>query len=184
MLASLLGYFFCTITMLTAVAVLLTSFANISLRIDKGRLHLRPPVIERTVATDETAQPHPASPPAKGVSSVIATAKADTKKSKQYKPKVFADSPTTMAMGTGWVMPKNVAGQKVSFSADPAPEDQTGDARDGYQLCAKIGNQTDRLAHSLGKRPAELAGRFETRTAPMVTFGAGDTGAVVDLASG
>jgi hypothetical protein len=49
---------------------------------------------------------------------------------------------------------------------------------------AKIGNQTDRLAHSPGKRPAELAGRFETRTAPMVTFGAGDTGAVVDLASG
>ena len=28
------------------------------------------------------------------------------------------------------------------------------------------------------------AGRFETRTAPMVTFGAGDTGAVVDLTSG
>jgi len=49
---------------------------------------------------------------------------------------------------------------------------------------AKIGNQTDGLAHSPGKRPAELAGRFETRTAPMVTFGAGDTGAVVDLASG
>ena len=49
---------------------------------------------------------------------------------------------------------------------------------------AKIGNQIDRLAHSPGKRPAELAGRFETRTAPMVTFGAGDTGAVVDLASG
>ena len=48
----------------------------------------------------------------------------------------------------------------------------------------KSENQTDRLAHSPGKRPAELAGRFETRTAPMVTFGAGDTGAVVDLASG
>src|SRR5215468_12015401 len=36
---------------------------------------------------------------------------------------------------------------------------------------AKIGNQTDGLAHSPGKRPAELAGRFETRTAPMVTWG-------------
>src|SRR5262249_32338797 len=31
--------------------------------------------------------------------------------------------------------------------------------------------QTDRLAHSPGEPPAELAGRFETRTAPMVTFG-------------
>ena len=48
----------------------------------------------------------------------------------------------------------------------------------------QIGNQTDRLAHSPGEPPAELARRFETRTAPMVTFGAGDTGAVVDLASG
>jgi hypothetical protein len=57
----------------------------------------------------------------------------------------------------------------------------------GWRSCplsAKGENQTDRLAHSPGKRPAELAGRFETRTAPMVTFGAGDTGAVVDLASG
>src|SRR5262249_44224270 len=35
----------------------------------------------------------------------------------------------------------------------------------------KIGNQTDRLAHSPGEPPAELAGRFETRTAPMVTCG-------------
>jgi hypothetical protein len=52
------------------------------------------------------------------------------------------------------------------------------------QLSAKGGNQTDRLAHSPGKRPAELPGRLETRTAPMVTFGAGDTGALVDLASG
>ena len=38
-------------------------------------------------------------------------------------------------------------------------------------LSAKIGNQTDRLAHSPGKPPGELAGRFETRTAPMVTWG-------------
>jgi hypothetical protein len=38
-------------------------------------------------------------------------------------------------------------------------------------LGAKILNQTDRLAHSPGKRPAELAGWFETRTAPMVTWG-------------
>ena len=100
MLASLLGYFFCTITMLTAVAVLLTSFANISMRVDKGRLHLRPPVIEWTVATEETA--HPASSPAKGVSSVVATGKADTKKSKQYKPKVFVRQPNNYGYGYGY----------------------------------------------------------------------------------
>ena len=40
-----------------------------------------------------------------------------------------------------------------------------------WPLSAKIGNQTDRLAHSPGEPPAELAGRFETRTAPMVTWG-------------
>jgi hypothetical protein len=40
------------------------------------------------------------------------------------------------------------------------------------------------LAHSPGEfcePPAELAGRLETRTAPMVTVGAGDTGPVVGV---
>ena len=64
------------------------------------------------------------------------------------------------------------------------PRKRTSLSAIGTPLSAKIGNQTDRLAHSPGEPPAELAGRFETRTAPMVTFGAGDTGAVVDLASG
>jgi hypothetical protein len=81
------------ITMLTAVTVLLTSFSGIS-TLKQGRRHLRPPVIGRTVTAEDTAQSH--SPvakeasPAKDVSPVVATAKADTKKSKHYKPKVFA----------------------------------------------------------------------------------------------
>ena len=102
MLVPLLGYFFCMITMLTAVTVLLTSFSGIStLKQGRHHLHLRPPVIGRTVTAEETAQWHSpvakeASPaakeasPAKDVSPVVATAKADTKKSKHYKPKVFA----------------------------------------------------------------------------------------------
>jgi hypothetical protein len=95
MLASLLGYFFCMITMLTAVTVLLTGFSGISTRLKQARHHPRPPVIGRTVTAEDTAQWH--SPvakeasPAKDVSPVVvATAKADTKKSKHYKPKVLA----------------------------------------------------------------------------------------------
>ena len=106
MVAPLLGYFFCMITMLTAVVVVLTGFSNISTS-KQERHHLRPPVIGRTVTAEEPAQrPSPvakeASPakdassaakeasPAKDVSSFVATAKADTKKSKHYKPKVLA----------------------------------------------------------------------------------------------
>ena len=106
MIAPLLGYFFCMITMLTAVVVVLTGLSNISTS-KQERHHLRPPVIGRTVTAEEPAQrPSPvakeaspakdASPaakeasPAKDVSSFVATAKADTKKSKHYKPKVLA----------------------------------------------------------------------------------------------
>jgi len=100
MLAPLLGYFFCMITMLTAVVVVLTGFSNIS-TLKQGRPHLRPPVIGRTVTAEETAQrsspvAKEAAPakkeaaPAKDVSPVVATAKADTKKIKHYKPKVVA----------------------------------------------------------------------------------------------
>jgi len=93
MLAPLFGYFFSMIAMLTAFAVLLTSFSNIS-TLGKGRHHLRPPVIGRTVTVDQAAQSQ--SPvaqetsPAKDVSAILPTAKADTKKSKHYKPKVVA----------------------------------------------------------------------------------------------
>ena len=113
MVAPLLGYFFCMITMLTAVVVVLTGLSNISTS-KQARHHLRPPVIGRTVITEEPAQrPSPvakeaspatdASPaakeasPAKDVSSFVATAKADTKKSKHYKPKVFAYKPKVLA---------------------------------------------------------------------------------------
>jgi hypothetical protein len=93
MIAPLLGYFFCMITMLTAVVVVLTGLSNISTS-KQERHHLRPPVIGRTVTAEEPAQrPSPVAKeasPAKDVSSFVATAKADTKKSKHYKPKVFA----------------------------------------------------------------------------------------------
>jgi hypothetical protein len=91
MLGTLFGYFFCMVTMLTAAVVVLTGISNISM-IGNGRQHLRPPVIGRTVAVE--MQRH--SPvvkeetPAKDVSPVVSTAKADTKKSKHYKPKVLA----------------------------------------------------------------------------------------------
>jgi hypothetical protein len=70
--------------------VLLTGLSNIS-TLGNGR-HYPRAAIARTITVD--AQRH--SPvakeasPAKDVSPVVATAKADTKKSKHYKPKVFA----------------------------------------------------------------------------------------------
>src|SRR6516225_8209911 len=94
MVAPLLGYFFCMITMLTAVVVVLTGLSNISTS-KQERHHLRPPVIGRTVTAEEPAQrPSPvakeaAPAKAKDVSLVVGTAKADTKKIKHYKPKVL-----------------------------------------------------------------------------------------------
>jgi hypothetical protein len=92
MLAPLFGYLFSMITMLTAVVVVLASFSNISTL--KGRHHLRPPEIAPTLTVDRAAQSQsPAAQetsPAKEVSATISMAKADTKKSKRYKPKVVA----------------------------------------------------------------------------------------------
>ena len=115
MLFPFLGYVVAS-TVLTAVAVLLTGLVNTA-TLEKGRHH-PPPVIARTVKVE--VQRHPpaakeappardASPvakeasPAKDVSSVgketspakkvppvVSTAKADTRKSKHYKPKVLA----------------------------------------------------------------------------------------------
>jgi hypothetical protein len=88
MLAPLFGYFFSMITVLAAAVVLLTGISNIS-SIGNGRQHLRPPVIGRTV-TVEVQRRLPVvkeEAPAKDVSPVVATAKADTKKIKHYKPK-------------------------------------------------------------------------------------------------
>jgi len=89
--ASLFGYFFGMITVLTAAVVLLTGLSNIS-TVGNGR-HYPRPAIARTVTVE--LQRH--SPVAKeassakdNVSPVVATAKADTKKIKHYKPKVLA----------------------------------------------------------------------------------------------
>ena len=104
MLGSLFGYFFCMVTMLTAVTVLLTCFPNIS-TIANGRHHLRTPVIGRTVTVEVQRQRQRHSQvakdeaPAKDFSPVIVTAKADTKKGKHYKPKVFARQPNNYGYG-------------------------------------------------------------------------------------
>ena len=102
MLGPLLGYFFSMITVVTAAAVLLAGFVNISPS-RKGSQHLRPPAIGQTVMVETQRHSPPVakeSSPAKSVakeassakdvSPVVAIAKADTKKSKHHKPKVFA----------------------------------------------------------------------------------------------
>ena len=101
MLASLFGYFLSMITVLTAVVVVLTSFSNIS-AIGHARQHLRPPVIGRTVAVEVQRRSQVAkeeAPAAKDVIPVVSTAKADFKKIKHYKPKVFARSPNNYGYG-------------------------------------------------------------------------------------
>ena len=88
--ASLFGYFFGMITVLTGAVVLLTGLPNIS-TIGNGR-HYPRPAIARTV-TVELQRHSPAAKqasPAKDVSPVVSTAKADTKQIKHYKPKVLA----------------------------------------------------------------------------------------------
>jgi hypothetical protein len=86
----LFGYVFSMITVLTAAVVLLTGLSNIS-TLGSGRHNPRP-AIARTITVE--AQRH--SPVAKetvlatDVSPVVATAKADTKKIKHYKPKALA----------------------------------------------------------------------------------------------
>ena len=93
MLLSLFGYFFSMITTLTAIVVLLTNFSNISTSGNGGH-HLRPPLIDRTVTVDQAAHSQSSvaqeTSPAKDVSAILSTAKADTKKSKHYKSKVIA----------------------------------------------------------------------------------------------
>jgi len=105
---------------LSAVVVVLTSFSNIS-TIGNGRNHLRPPVIGRTVTVEVQRQRHSQvakdQAPAMDFSPVIVTAKADTKKGKHYKPKVFARQPNNYGYGNALGMRKT---QEVSFSADPA----------------------------------------------------------------
>jgi hypothetical protein len=104
MLAPLFGYFFSMIAVLTVAVAVLTSFSNIS-TFGNVRHHSSPPAIGRTVTVELQRHspvanaPSPAkdvapvakeASPAKDITPVVATAKADTKKSRRYKPKVFA----------------------------------------------------------------------------------------------
>ena len=144
MLFPFLGYVVAS-TVITAVAVLLTGLVNTS-TLEKGRHH-PPPVIARTVKVE--VQRHPpvakeappakdASPvakeasPAKDVSSVgketspakkvppvVSTAKADTKKSKHYKPKVFAYKPKVLARQRNNYRYGNALGYAVEYGYGP-----------------------------------------------------------------
>ena len=88
----MLGYFFGAITAFVAVVALAIGLFNIPATVN-GTRHYPRPVIARTVMV-ETQRHSPSvakeASPAKDVSPVVATAKADTKKSKHHKPKVFA----------------------------------------------------------------------------------------------
>jgi hypothetical protein len=103
----LLGYFFCMIAVLTATAVATISFFSTS---TSERVHHYPrPVVERNVtATNEeprlfmvvpdtkdipptkNTEANPASIPGASPNASIPTEKAEIKKSKPHKPKVFA----------------------------------------------------------------------------------------------
>jgi hypothetical protein len=90
-LAAVLGYFFGAITAFTAVVALAVSLFNIAAEVNGPRKQPRP-VAARTVRVE--VQRHlplaKEASAAKAVIPVVATAKADTKKLKHHKPKVFA----------------------------------------------------------------------------------------------
>jgi hypothetical protein len=86
-----LGYFFGAITAFTAVAALAVGLFNIAAAVNGPRQ--RPhPVVARTVMVEVQRHSSVAkeASAAKDVSPVVATAKAETKKIKHYKPKVLA----------------------------------------------------------------------------------------------
>ena len=128
-----LAYFFSMITVLTGAVVVLNGLSNIS-TLGNGRHYPRPPVIGRSVMV-ETQRHSPRvakeassaksvakeAAPAKDVSPVIATAKADTKKSSITSLKRSPVSATSTAMETRWVMPRNPdTALEVLFSANQA----------------------------------------------------------------
>jgi len=92
MRASLFGYFFGMIAALSAAVVSLTGLSNIS-TVGNGRRYPRP-AITQTVTVELQRRRSPvakeASAATHDVSSAVATAKADTKKTKHYHPKVLA----------------------------------------------------------------------------------------------
>jgi len=111
-----LGYFFGVITAFTAVVALAIGLFNVTAAVN-GPHHYSRPVIARTVTTPPVKE----ASPARGVSSVVSTAKADTKKASITNPKWSPVSTTTMPLGTHWVTLKNLGtAQKVPFSTNPA----------------------------------------------------------------
>ena len=122
----MLGYFFGAITAFVAVVALAIGLFNIPATVN-GTRHYPRPAIARTVMV-ETQRHSPSvakeSSPAKSVakeassakdvSPVVATAKADTKKSKHHKPKVFARQRDNY----GYWNARGYA-QRNFFSADP-----------------------------------------------------------------
>ncbi len=99
MLAPLFGYFFGMITVLTGAVVLLTGLPNIS-TIGNGH-HYPRPAIARTVTVELQRHSRVAkASPAKDVSPVVSTAKADTKQIKHSKPKVLARQRNNYGYGT------------------------------------------------------------------------------------
>jgi hypothetical protein len=90
MLAPLFGFFFCVVAVLAAAVALLSGLSNIS-TIGNGR-HYPRPAIARTVTVElqRHSRVEKEASPAKDVSPVVSTAKADTKQIKHYKPKVLA----------------------------------------------------------------------------------------------
>ena len=102
MLAPLVGSFLFMITVLTAAVVALSGLSNISTLGNGRHYHPRPPVIGRTVMVETQRHSSVAKEetPAKDVSPVIATAKADAKKGKHYKSKVVARQRNNYGYGT------------------------------------------------------------------------------------
>jgi hypothetical protein len=83
-----LGYFFGVIMAFTAVLALAVGLFNITGAVNgRQRPH---PVIARTVTVEAQRHSPKEASAAMAVTPVVATEKADAKKSKHYKPKVFA----------------------------------------------------------------------------------------------
>jgi hypothetical protein len=85
-----------------AVVALAFGLFNITAAVNGPRQHR--PVIARTVMVETQRHSEVAkeTSAAKDVTPVVATAKADTKKSKHHKPKVFARQRNNYGWGTRW----------------------------------------------------------------------------------
>jgi hypothetical protein len=90
MLVSLLGYFSLMVTTLTAVVALLINLSNNHTAFDKEDLR-RPTIVQTAEETPPWRSPDAKeASPAKNVSPMASTAKADAKESSQHRPKPLA----------------------------------------------------------------------------------------------